>query len=1151
MTKDKKMGNNPLKTDNSDASDGYEFKELKDMTAMEIYLLSPTAIIDEGNTAEIEDKSDGSTVASTKHRRHADIETDLNDDVSTIGSNHKNKGGVRYSLPEEEEEKEREHQDNREKLEALNGKMKQKRVRENTYLPFTFPKEWPIDISSNIIPWEEQSFSQDGFASWTSVMSNIDPMVRRRLTYDPRCKQWGDGYDGKPWHRFDSLPGDTTISDTIVSESVKFFLSINNTISGITTDTSRDAVKSCMGRLVDTVCQRAEDHAAAAAASTEVTTASFPTPSVEVAERETETEDQKNMRLGIKASLLIEDGAQKMVGEDEHEDEQHFHYDDEDEDEAPTSVKDLLCREVTASWLSNDDIPLDAIDGLIMCRDLVLHKNSDDEDGNDNDDIIDTTTAAPTTDDTKQRTVTTAATDASIAPATLGHRPLLVLAKAATAVATRETSVAITEEEEKDTTNASIATTGLSMSLADMSLADNDDKNSPLLVPTNAAAAAAARLLLPPSQPRWRQRQLGCRQRLLLRWLQRRQRRQRLRRQADSLFRSIRQHRAGDGGRAAGYSWLRDARRHARHQQVADDCELATKERSAAKTDDSDDNRHSYDATDTDAYKTNDGNDDGDDDNGSEKMNALDCDLGLYDHGDNICGLINANINDQDGFAEMPLPDFDDSQEDHCSSRDPFISQPLGVDFIATSNIRSSHDNDNKDTASTTSDLARKEEETEVGTTIDTGADADNTSLNMNDNLPIDEEFEVLINTETIGLRIIEVVGGRYYVQKVLNDDLQNSVQQWDEILKIGNTFPQDHSGNDFLSNSVIANIERPLKLLFRSGNGHNPSLAIEADNADADDGDSGSGRRYDVDRLISKLVEKCQVQKNGGSFFDWHGLGIQAGLCFNAAPSNVSFLNGPLLETEDSPSFPLNIDDNALIKQELRVILSRSGFDITKVTLRTIRSYLCKRFKIDPLTLTKEQRTKIKSIVTHLIKGTSDEDDGTDAGDDNDDEEEDDTDDDEGDDVDDEEYKIEEGDDSNNDVDQVAVPTKKKKGRPFGIRRVHTKSVDDHYDAVHTYHHFFSKAAVGKEKEMPYTHFLASETLSSNKFTGTRSECNGFCKKYAKYKDGMLKNTQGVTDGMDSYNNFTPIFVVSRPRRRKRSSSSKLGGRKKRSNKP
>lgn len=48
---------------------------------------------------------------------------------------------------------------------------------------------------------------------------------------------------------------------------------------------------------------------------------------------------------------------------------------------------------------------------------------------------------------------------------------------------------------------------------------------------------------------------------------------------------------------------------------------------------------------------------------------------------------------------------------------------------------------------------------------------------------------------------------------------------------------------------------------------------------------------------MISKLIEKCQVRKNGSSFFDWHGLGIQAGLCFNAAPSNVSFLNGPLLD--------------------------------------------------------------------------------------------------------------------------------------------------------------------------------------------------------------------------------------------------------------
>ena len=56
MTKDKKMGQEQSKT---------WFKELKDMTAMEIFSLSPTAIIDKGNTAGIEDKAEGSTVALT------------------------------------------------------------------------------------------------------------------------------------------------------------------------------------------------------------------------------------------------------------------------------------------------------------------------------------------------------------------------------------------------------------------------------------------------------------------------------------------------------------------------------------------------------------------------------------------------------------------------------------------------------------------------------------------------------------------------------------------------------------------------------------------------------------------------------------------------------------------------------------------------------------------------------------------------------------------------------------------------------------------------------------------------------------------------------------------------------------------------------
>ena len=38
-------------------------------------------------------------------------------------------------------------------------------------------------------------------------------------------------------------------------------------------------------------------------------------------------------------------------------------------------------------------------------------------------------------------------------------------------------------------------------------------------------------------------------------------------------------------------------------------------------------------------------------------------------------------------------------------------------------------------------------------------------------------------------------------------------------------------------------------------------------------------------------------MRRNGGSFFDWRALGVQAGICFNAVPSNVSFLNGPLLD--------------------------------------------------------------------------------------------------------------------------------------------------------------------------------------------------------------------------------------------------------------
>lgn len=41
-------------------------------------------------------------------------------------------------------------------------------------------------------------------------------------------------------------------------------------------------------------------------------------------------------------------------------------------------------------------------------------------------------------------------------------------------------------------------------------------------------------------------------------------------------------------------------------------------------------------------------------------------------------------------------------------------------------------------------------------------------------------------------------------------------------------------------------------------------------------------------------MIQQCR--RRGGNF-DWRGLGIQAGVCFNAVPSQINFLNGPLVD--------------------------------------------------------------------------------------------------------------------------------------------------------------------------------------------------------------------------------------------------------------
>jgi len=54
---------------------------------------------------------------------------------------------------------------------------------------------------------------------------------------------------------------------------------------------------------------------------------------------------------------------------------------------------------------------------------------------------------------------------------------------------------------------------------------------------------------------------------------------------------------------------------------------------------------------------------------------------------------------------------------------------------------------------------------------------------------------------------------------------------------------------------------------------------------------------RYDPLRFTQKLRQKCTAKQGGsGSFFDWAMLGKETGTCYNAVPSRVQFLGGPLV---------------------------------------------------------------------------------------------------------------------------------------------------------------------------------------------------------------------------------------------------------------
>lgn len=72
---------------------------------------------------------------------------------------------------------------------------------------------------------------------------------------------------------------------------------------------------------------------------------------------------------------------------------------------------------------------------------------------------------------------------------------------------------------------------------------------------------------------------------------------------------------------------------------------------------------------------------------------------------------------------------------------------------------------------------------------------------------------------------------------------------------------------------------------------------------------------RYDADRVVKKLIEKCRCVTGDTSYFDWRLLGAEAGACFNAVPANVAFLNGPLTDGQDE----LHVRQRAVRQKRMR----------------------------------------------------------------------------------------------------------------------------------------------------------------------------------------------------------------------------------------
>ncbi|KAL9186506.1 hypothetical protein ACHAXT_005744 [Thalassiosira profunda] len=113
------------------------------------------------------------------------------------------------------------------------------------------------------------------------------------------------------------------------------------------------------------------------------------------------------------------------------------------------------------------------------------------------------------------------------------------------------------------------------------------------------------------------------------------------------------------------------------------------------------------------------------------------------------------------------------------------------------------------------------------------------------------------------------------------------------ELAGVISDLPDDAVGKCRWKNNMLwSEVRYPQEARLDANN-----LGVIAEKAAAQADRLVTAHRYDAARLAAALAKKGSVAvgPSGKKKFNWHALGVQVGVCFNAVPSNVSFLHGPL----------------------------------------------------------------------------------------------------------------------------------------------------------------------------------------------------------------------------------------------------------------